>query len=454
MATTFKTRLGLLAATVGSAVGLGNVWRFPAETHANGGAAFLIVYIACMLLLGIPAMIAEFVLGRGGKSDAINVFGKLTPRSPYRMAGIMPILSSFLILAFYMVVAGWTFEYLIQSLSGNLFDIKTSGASELETSFHYKMEQYVATVTPPLLNLYIVLIINFLIIWAGVQKGIERLSNIMMPLLFALMLLFCVVSLSLPGAVAGLDFLFRPDFSKITPAVVVNALGQAFFSLSLGMGVLITYSAYYPQNTNLVKTAYTVSGLDLLVSLMMGIIIFPAAASFNMTDANLRGTTLIFVTLPEIFYKMTGSQLWSTLFFLLLLIAAITSIVSICEVPVAWIQERYKKSRLTACTIVTLPLIVLCSLCSLSFSALSDVHILGMTIFEFCDTVSSNILLPTLSIIVCLYIGWKLPKSFFYKQITNDNTINGKMASAIFFVIKYLAPPLICIILICSFIEI
>lgn len=450
---TFGTKIGLIAATVGSAVGLGNVWRFPAETHSNGGAAFLFVYIICLLLLGVPVMLAEFSLGRGGRSDAVGVFKKLAPGSKWWITGALAVLASYLILSFYMVVAGWTFEYLWQSITGSLYDVKNSGSSSIDASFHAKMEHYICNDTSPLINVYVLIIINFVVLCAGVQKGIERLSNILMPALFVLLIIFGVSSLSMPGASEGLKYFFKPDFSKITPGVIVNALGQAFFSLSLGMGILITYASYYPKDTKLTSTALTVSLLDLLVAVMMGIIIFPAVASFGLDESQLRGTTLVFVTLPEVFYQMQGTRIWSILFFFLLMVAALTSTISIAEVSVAWIQDRFRKSRLTACLIVTLPLFIFSTLCSLSFGSLESVKIFGMNIFNFLDTLATNIMLPLVSILVCIFMGWVVDKNFFKKEITNNGTTDRGIYPLIRFIIRYIAPPLIFLILLAAFID-
>ncbi|MDE6236991.1 MAG: sodium-dependent transporter, partial [Muribaculaceae bacterium] len=373
---TFSSKIGLIAATVGSAVGLGNIWRFPAETQSNGGAAFLFVYILCLLILGVPVMLAEFSLGRGTKSDAVGAFKKLKPSTPWWLTGGLAVLASYLILCFYMVVAGWTFEYLWQSITGGLYAGDTTFTG-MDATFHTKMESYVGGTWNPLINVYVLIVINILVLIAGVQKGIERLSNVMMPLLFILLLIFCGVSLSLPNSGEGVKFFLTPDFSKITPSVVMNALGQAFFSLSLGMGILITYSSYFPRDTKLTKTAVTVSILDLLVAVMMGLVIFPAVSSFGLDNSQLRGTTLIFVTLPEIFAQLPFTQLWSVLFFLLLFVAALTSTISIAEVSIAWLQDRFKKSRVSATLIVMLPLFLLSSLCSLSFGPLQNFKIAG-----------------------------------------------------------------------------
>lgn len=449
----FNTKIGLIAATVGSAVGLGNIWRFPAEAQSNGGAAFLLVYILCMLILGIPVMLAEFSLGRGGHGDAESVFRILKPGSKWWLAGALAILASYIILTFYMVVAGWTFEYLWQSITGDLYSTAAGSNAMMEQSFHQKMETYICSDIFPLVNTYILIIINLVILLMGVQKGIERMSNIMMPLLFVLLLVFAGVSLSMPGAYQGLEYFFKPDFSKIDAGVIVNALGQSFFSLSLGMGILITYSSYYPKTTKLVPTAFTVSILDLLVAVLMGVIIFPAVASFGLGDSDLRGTTLVFVTLPEIFAHMPATQLWSILFFLLLLVAALTSTISISEVSVAWIQDRFKKSRLQACLIVLMPLFVLSAICSLSFGSLNNIKLFGMNIFDFLDNLATNIMLPLVSIFVCIFIGWCSRKGFLKKEITNDGSVSNHFYPFVSFVIKYVAPPLLLLILVASFID-
>lgn len=446
----FGSRIGLIAATVGSAVGLGNVWRFPAEAQANGGAAFLIVYILCVLLLGIPVMLAEFSLGRGTNSDAVGAFMKLSPGKKWWGTGALAILASYLILSFYMVVAGWTLEYLWQSITGNLYAPvagSETAADPMAASFHARMGEYITGSWKPLVMTYIMIAVNLFILLKGVQKGIEKMSNVMMPVLFLLLLVFACVAMTFPKAFEGLAFFLNPDFSKITPGVVINALGQAFFSLSLGMGILITYSGYFPRKTNLTNTALTVSGLDLLVALLMGFIIFPAVMSFGLDGESLEGATLVFVTLPEVFARMPLTQLWSALFFLLLAVAALTSTISLAEVSIAFMQDRFGLSRTKACVWVMLPLTVLSTLCSLSQGVLSDFKIAGMNLFDFLDTVATNYMLPTVAISTCIYIGWFAPKQFFRKELSNHGTLSGTFIPAIMFIVKYIAPVLIAVIL-------
>ena len=453
----FGSKIGLIAATVGSAIGLGNVWRFPAETQANGGAAFLLLYIACVFILGVPVMLTEFSLGRGGRSDAVGVFQKLSPGKAWWIIGAVAILASYLILCYYMVVAGWTAEYLWQSITGNLYETGTSleqsgdiGAAD--AAFAARMNNYICSDVSPLIFTYAVIAVNIIVLLGGVQKGIERLSNIMMPLLFVLLLALCCVTLSLPGAGAGLKFFLSPDFSKINAGTVINALGQTFFSLSLGMGILITYASYYPADTRLTRTSVIVSLMSLLVAVMMGCIIFPAVTTFGLDRHPLEGATLVFVTLPEVFAQLPATQLWSIVFFLLLFVAALTSTVSIAEVSIAFMQDRFKMSRVKSCMIVMLPLFVLSSLCSLSFGSLSGVKIFDMSIFDSLDAFTTNVLLPMVSMGVCVYVGWFAPKSLLKTQITNDGTIKSRITSIVLVIIRYLAPVLIAAIMISKFV--
>lgn len=445
----FKTKIGLIAATVGSAVGLGSVWRFPSEVQANGGAAFLIVYIACVFLLGIPVMLAEFSLGRAGRSDAVGSFRNLAPGKKWWLGGALAILTSYLILCYYMVVAGWTFEYMWESITGNLYT-GIDAVSDKSALFGSKMQQYINHDTNPLIHTFIIIGINIAILLFGVQKGIERLSNIMMPILFVILLGFCIVSLTLPKAGEGLEFFLKPDFSAITPSVIIRALGQAFFSLSLGMGVLITYGSYFPRDTRLIKTSVSVSTSVIFVAVMMGVIIFPAVTSFGLQNATLNGPTLVFATLPQVFAQLPAAQLWSTLFFLLLTLAAVTSTISIAEVSIAFMQEYFKMSRKAACLVVLLPLLAFSSVCSLSLGSLSDFTVFGFTIFDFLDYTTANILLPICSILLCVYVGWFAPKKFLKDELTNNGQFKSHTFRLIIFIIRYIAPVLITGIIIYS----
>lgn len=443
----FASKFGLIAATVGSAVGLGNIWRFPAETQSNGGSAFLLLYIICILLLGIPVMLAEFSLGRGSKCDTIGAFQHFSSGKKWWLIGALAVLSSYLIASYYMVVAGWTLEYLVESITGGLYE-GVSDTSNLEGVFTAKMDEYIATDMRPLLYTYALIAINIGVLLGGVSGGIERLSNIMMPLLFVILAVMCVVSLMLPGASEGVKYFLAPDFSKINGSTIINALGQALFSLSLGMGVLITFSSYYPADARLTKTSVTVALSSLLVAVMVGLIIFPAVKSFNLDDQPLQGATLVFVTLPEIFARMPLAQLWSSLFFLLLFVAALTSSVSIAEVSIATVQDRLKWSRAKATILMLMPLFVLSALCSLSFGSMKDFTILGLTVFDLLDRFTTDILLPLISLGVCIYVGWFAPRNLLKEQLSNQGTIKSPMNRVFMLIIRYIAPLLIVMIFI------
>lgn len=448
--TQFASKIGLIAATVGSAIGLGNVWRFPAETQTNGGAAFLLLYVGCVLVLGIPVMLAEFSLGRAGCSDAVGAFKNLKARRGWWIVGGLAILASYLILTYYMVVAGWTLEYLFETLTGSLYSTAdTSG--NLQAQYAGKMEDFICSDFEPLVFTWIVTGINICILLGGVQKGIERLSNVLMPLLFVILAGLICVTLSLPDAGKGLEFFLAPDFSKISPEVFVSALGQAFFSLSLGMGILITYASYYPADTRLTRTSVIVALLSLLVAVMMGMIIFPAVKSFGLDNESLKGATLVFVTLPEVFARMPLSTLWSGLFFILLFVAALTSTVSIAEVSIASLQDRFNMSRRRACLTAMLPILVFSALNSLSFGSLSGFTIFGMTVFDFLDNFTTNILLPVVSIGVCVYMGWFAPEGLLKSELSNGGALRSRATGPVLFIIRYIAPLLIALILIYNY---
>lgn len=451
MKATFGSRVGLIAATVGSAIGLGNVWRFPAEVQSNGGAAFLFVYIICVFLLGIPVMIGEFALGRGGQSDTIGVYKKLAPGTHWWVTGLLGLIASYVILTFYCVVAGWTFEYLVQSVTGELFRPIPGDEPGSSMQFADRMKEYIASPFKPVAYTWLVIAVNLGVLIMGVQKGIEKISNMLMPVLFCLLGVFVFVALSLPGASEGLAFFLKPDFSKITPGVVIDALGQSFFSLSLGMGTLITYASYFPRDTRLANTAVTVSILDLTVAVMMGLIIFPAVTTFNLSDASLEGSSLVFVTLPEVFTRMQGTQLWSILFFLLLFVAAVTSTISIGEVAVAFFCDRLHTTRKKACVGVLLPLFAFSTLTSLSNGVLSGLKIFGLTLFDFLDTFATNFLLPVGALLMSIYLGWFAPKGFLKAQMTNDGKYRAGSAGLIAFILKWIAPILILIVFIGGF---
>lgn len=433
----FVTKMGVIAATVGSAVGLGNIWRFPYEAGQHGGGAFLIIYLLCVCLLGIPVMIAEFVIGRSTHSNALNALQKLRPGSRMSMVSYVGIVASLMILSFYSVVAGWIMEYLYQAITGGLSGHTAEEYAALFGTF---------TVNPwrSVMWTLLFLSINFMVLRRGVEKGIERLSNVLMPVLFVILVVFCVNSLMMPRATEGLNFLFNPDFSALTPKVMLGALGQAFFSLSLGLTCLLTYASYFSDRTPLVRSATVVAVLDTLVAILSGIIIFPAVFSFGMEPA--AGPKLVFQILPEIFQQLPGGYLWSVAFFLLLFFASITSTISMSEISITYFVEAHKMSRNRATGLNTAIAAAFGTLCALSFGVLSEWTVAGMTLFELFDYVSSNVLLPVGGVMLSVFVGWMADRKVVEEQLTDYGARRITLLLPIRFCIRYVAP--VCITLI------
>lgn len=436
----FATRLGIIATTVGSAVGLGNIWRFPYEAGNNGGGAFLICYLLCIIMLGIPVLCAEFAIGRTTHRNIFGAFRTLNPSGRWHWVGYIGIFASIMILSFYSVVAGWTMEYIYQSIAGGL---NLSGAE----AFHDQFVRFSTNNYRPIMWTVIFLLCNYIIVVRGVKKGIEKMSNIMMPALFILLIIFCVNSLSMPKASEGLAFLFNPDFSKITPRVVVSALGQAFFSLSLGLGTMMTYGSYFSKDTRIVRSATITASLDTLVAILAGIIIFPAVFSFGMSPV--QGPALVFEVLPSIFAQMPGAQIWSIMFFFLLFLASLTSTISMSEVSIAFLTEENGLSRAKASTLNLIAALCGGVLSALSFGYFSDKEFFGLCcldFFSFFDFTSSNILLPLGGMLISIFAGWVLDRSRLKTTLTNEGKIGVRTFPLLVFSLKFIAP--ICILLI------
>lgn len=432
----FATRLGVIATTVGSAVGLGNIWRFPYEAGTSGGGAFMLFYILFIFLLGVPVICAEFIMGRGTRSNILGAYRKLAPRSAWPWAGYLGIIASVIILSFYSVVAGWTLEYLTCSITGQLrFDTVEQ--------FHAHFGDFSAG-TRAVVWTVIFLLLNYLILSRGVTKGIERMSNILMPLLFLLLIAFCINSLTLDGASKGLRFLFAPDFSKITPGVILSAMGQAFFSLSLGLGCMTTYASYFSDRTRLGRSALITASLDTAVAVLAGVIIFPAVFTFGMSPQ--AGPTLVFEVLPAIFNQLPAGMLWSALFFFLLALASLTSTISMSEISIAYLVEEKKLKRSTAVVVNTLVAMVLGALCALSFGPLGSATIFGKTIFGLFDYTASNILLPLGGMICAIFVGWVIDRRFVRSQMTCNGSFTSPLLPVVSFCLRYIAPVAIALV--------
>lgn len=432
----FATKIGVIATTVGSAVGLGNIWRFPYEAGEHGGSAFLIIYLICVFLIGIPVICAEFIIGRGTHKNVKGAFLHLAKGTKWHLLSYLGIIASLMILSFYSVVAGWTLEYLFLAISGTI--------SNPDIDFAQQFNTFSASPIRSLGWTLLFLLINFLILRKGVQKGIERISNILMPLLFIILIVFCVNSLFLPNAKEGLKFLFNPDFSKIDSKVLIGAMGQAFFSLSLGLGCLLTYSSYFSDKVKLVRSATIIALLDTLVAILAGIIIFPAVFSYGASPT--AGPKLVFEILPSIFTSMPGGYAWAILFFLLLFFASITSTISMSEISIAFFTEEHNVPRRKANMITTLIAVVFGSLCALSFGVLNDVTIFGFTFFDLFDYVSSNILLPVGGIFFSIYAGWFASKDLVKNQLTNNGSVKVYTFRIIIFLMRFVAPTAIILI--------
>ena len=432
----FGSKLGIILASAGSAVGLGNVWRFPTEVGANGGAAFILVYIACVLLLGVPLMISEFVIGRHTHQNTADAYRQLAPRTPWVFQGYLGVFTSWFILCYYSVVSGWTLKYLISSITGQVITIEDSDAY---------FNQFTASPWLPLGCMVAVMLMCHWVIARGVQGGIEKYSKLMMPLLLLIIAVLVICSFSMPGTEEGLRFLFKPDLSKINSSVILSAMGQAFFSLSIAMGCLCTYASYFRDDAKLVKTAGSVAIIDTTVAIMSGFIIFPAVFSVPELVPN-AGPGLVFITLPNVFqiafaHVPVLGWLLSVMFYLLLLLAALTSMMSIHEPTTAFLLEHFHLQRRTATWMVTLSCILIGVLCSLSFGPLSDVRFLfGMTFFDFFDFVSAKIFLPVGGIIIALFVGWKLDRQLVYDEVTNHGSVPFRAFPVYRFILRWLAP--------------
>lgn len=428
----FATRIGVIAASVGSAIGLGNIWRFPYEAGQHGGGAFLLIYILFVFAIGVPIICSEFLIGRSSHSNVLGAFQKLERKgSKWHLISYVGILSSLMILSFYSVVAGWTLEYTIQSVTGGL---KDSSPDYLANYF----QEFTTQSNRSLMWTIVFLLLNYLIIRKGLKNGIERMSNIMTPLLFVILLVFCVNSLMMPGAADGLKFLFVPDFSKITPKVMLGALGQAFFSLSLGVSTLITYASYFKKDVPLVRSASIVAGLDTLFAIVAGLIIFPALFTYGIEPTE--GPKLVFEVLPYIFSQTPGGQIWAAAFFFLLFLASITSTISMSEISISFFCEEWKMTREKASMLNTVIAIVFGSLCALSFGAAADWKIFGMTVFDLFNFTTANLLMPVCGIVFAIFAGWFMDKKLVRSQLTNDETLKVRTYKSIVFSLRYIAP--------------
>ena len=432
----FGSKLGAILAAAGSAVGLGNIWRFPYEVGNHGGAAFILIYLGCVFILGVPIMVAEFVVGRKAKASTGEAFNVLAPKTPWKWVGYLGVLTGFLILGYYSVVAGWTLEYIFQALSGSFL-------GSAEGDFVTLFKNFSTHPLRPLVCLLVFVLATHWVVVRGVQKGIERSSKLLMPLLFALILILAVCAVMLPGAEKGIRFLLQPDFSKLDSEVFLGAMGQAFFSMSLGMGCLSTYASYFGKESRLAHTAVSVGLIDTFVAVLAGLIIFPAAFSVGISPDS--GPSLVFITLPNIFHQAFAGipligYVCSVLFYLLLALAALTSTISLHEVSTAFLHEKFHFSRIKAARLVTAGSLLIGIVSSLSLGCWSGYQIAGLNFFDALDFLTAKIMLPLSAILIAIFVGWYLDKRLVKDEITNKGSLSMPLYPVYSFILRYVAP--------------
>ena len=430
--------MAVIMAFAGSAIGLGNIWRFPYLVGQDGGAAFVIIYIIATLLISLPIFFAESVVGRRSGANCRGAFIELGKGTAWPYLGFLMVFTPLWIVSYYSVVGGWSLEYLVQALR---LDFVRLGPDAVSGSFG----RFITSTWAPIVCHLAFLGVTVAIVALGVKSGIEKFSKICLPILFVLVVLIAVYSLTLPGAQKGMNYLFKPDFSKLTWQSCLDALGQSFFSMSLGMGIIITYSSYVSKEENLIASGAGTAVSDLLFALLAGVAIMPAVFAAGIEPGS--GPGLIFDTLPYIFAQMGVEMPWlssiaAVLFFLTILFAALTSSVSLIEVGVAYLVEERGFKRGWACVFLFVVTGALGVLCSLSFGPLANVKVFGMGFFDLFDTIASNVLLTVGGLLVVLFVGWKLKREVVFDELTNGGTKkrNVRLFNFFWFLIRFVAP--------------
>ncbi len=439
----FASRLGIILATAGSAVGLGNVWRFPFMTGQNGGAAFILIYFVFVFLLGIPGMLSEFIIGRHSQANAARAYGHIAGKGgkAWRLVGMLGIVTSIIILGFYAVVAGWCLQYLLASVAGHL-----NGDADYVLRY---FQTFSSNPWKPAIWAVVFILITHLVIMRGVQGGIERASKLLMPLLFILLVTIVIASCLLPGAWEGVKFLLRPNFATITHSTLLEALGQSFFSLSLGTCCLCTYASYFSRETNLLKSATQIALIDTMVAIMAGLMIFPAAFSVGVEPDS--GPSLIFITLPNVFQQAFGAMpavgyVVGVLFYALLVFAALTSTISMHEIGTAFFIEELHWSRQRAAVLITTICSVIAVLCSLSVGAVDEIALFGQSLMDFCDMLTAQVMLPLGALLTSIFIGWFVNQQLVRDELTNRGKVPVVFFSVYQFAVRFIVP--LCILLI------
>lgn len=444
----FGSKIGAILVASGSAVGLGNIWRFPTEAGNNGGGAFLIVYIICVAAICVPLLLAEFMVGRHSRANTGSAYNILAPKGHWGFIGKIEVAAAFLILSYYGVVAGWTLFYTIQSLFNRFNAMAAKGGGE--QVFADNFNNFVSNWWQPLLCMVAFMLMTHFVIVKGVKNGIEKSAKLLMPFLFILMIVLMICSLTTPGAAKGLEFLFAPDFSKINSGVIMAAMAQSFYSLSLGMGCMCTYASYFSDNTNMGKTAVTVGIIDTMVAVMAGVVIFPAVFSVAGLEPD-AGPSLVFIALPNVFQLVMGgvpalAYICSLAFYILLVVATITSTISLHEVVTAYVSETRNLSRKKSAWLVSAGCIILGALCSLSMGVLGNVKILGMNFFDLFDSVTAKIMLLVAGFLTSIFVGWVMERKAISYEITNGGTLRFRLLKALIFMLRFIVPVAIALV--------
>jgi NSS family neurotransmitter:Na+ symporter len=433
----FTSRFGATVAVGGSVVGLGNIWRFPYIAGENGGAAFVVVYILMSLLIAVPIMLSELSIGRRAQRNLHGAMEQLAPRTPWKFTGTLGVVTALVIVSFYCVVAGWALSFLGRSLVNGF-----AGLTPAEITGG--LQTFIDSGWRPVVWMTVFLVLTSGIVWFGVEKGIERYNKILMPLLVVMLVGLCVNSLFMEGFREGITFVLKPDFSKITGGVVFQALGQAFFSLSIGMGAMTVYGSYVKKGDSLPRIAGTVAVSDVCIAMLSGIAIFPAVFTFGINPTS--GPELVFMALPNIFQQMPGGYFVSIVFFAVLFCAAITSSVSLVEAIVVWLSEEFRMKRRRALALTTATVFVLGSLCALSQVEGSSLRVAGLNLFDLFDKTSSTVFMPLGALLIVLFAGWVMDKAMLRAELTSEGRFARRLFPPLRFMIKWVCPVVIALL--------
>lgn len=430
----FANFIGFVLVSAGSAVGLGSIWRFPYLAGVSGGGAFVFIFTIILFTVGVSMLMVEFVIGRHGKANSVKSYKKLHPKFKY--LGYLNIFTSFIILAYYSVIGGFTIYYFFLSITGKL--------TSKDLDFSVIFNNFIGSPSQTTIYTFLFLFFTIYIVLQGINKGIERYSVFMMPTLFILIVILMIRSITLENAIDGIIWYIKPDFSKLNQSVIMAALGQAFFSLSIGLSTMLTYSSYLSNKEYLPKASFIVAILQLLVSLIAGFIIFPAVFSFGLNPGE--GPGLIFITLPQVFVNMPAGIIFSSLFFLLLIFASITSSISMMEVAITYFVETYKIRRLRISIIYGIIVFILSIPAALSFNKFNTVKLLNLSIFDIYDYFCANFSLPFGGLMCAILVGWFANKKIIKSIYSIDNTHKSLLFPIWYFLVKYIIPIVIILI--------